>query len=312
MNKSIVLEHIGHVELPASIKAGGFDHAAVHRGTRRLFVAHTANDAVDVIDCSSDRYLHSIGGLAGVAGALASDREDLFFTSNRAEDTVSIFNARTDAELAKVAVGVRPNGLAHDVRRNRLLVANVGDPALPNSFTASIVDVARRERIAEIPMPGRTRWAVHDAERDVFFINIAEPARIVVLAAGDPVRVSAAYEIPAAGPHGLDLDRERGRLFCACDAAQLVCLDAGTGRVLQEVELSGAPDVIFFNRALAHLYVAVGDPGVIDVFDTGTMRLIETVQTEQGAHTIGFDPTLNKVYAFLPQTHRAAVYRDRA
>jgi DNA-binding beta-propeller fold protein YncE len=70
--------------------------------------------------------------------------------------------------------------------------------------------------------------------------------------------------------------------------------------------------VIFFNRVLRHLYVSVGDPGVIDVFDTDGMERIETVQTERGAHTLGFDPERNKVYAFLPETHRAAVYVDEA
>lgn len=306
----MTLEHLGHIELPASIKHGGFDHAAVHRGTARLYVAHTANDAVDVIDCGGDRYLHSLAGLAGVAGVLVSEQQDLVFTSNRGENSIGIFCALTNAELARVAVGVRPNGLAHDNRRNRLLAANVGDPARPRSFTASLVDVERRERIAEIPMPGRTRWAVYDVQRDVFLVNIADPARIVVLSGTDPERIAAAYDVPAAGPHGLDFDPDRGRLFCACDAARLVCLDAASGRVLHESELSGAPDVVFFNRALAHLYVAIGEPGVLDVFDTHAMRRIETVPTEKGAHTIGFDPDRNKVYAFLPETHRVAIYRD--
>jgi len=49
---------------------------------------------------------------------------------------------------------------------------------------------------------------------------------------------------------------------------------------------------------------------VIDVFDTQTMRRIETVATEKGAHTIAFDAARNKVYAFLPQTHRGSVYVD--
>ncbi|MBI3391908.1 MAG: YncE family protein [Nitrospirae bacterium] len=308
--KPATLEFVGHIELPGHIRPGGFDHAAVHRGTARLYVAHTANDAVDVIDCASDRYLHSIAGLTGVAGVLVSEQQDLVFTSNRGEDSVGIFCALTQAELARVAVGVRPNGLAHDHRRNRLLAANVGDPARPKSFTASVVDVARRERIAEIPMPGRTRWAVYDARRDVFFVNIADPARIVVIPGEDPVRIVAAYDVPATGPHGLDLDPERGRLFCACDAARLVCLDADSGQVLDELELSGAPDVVFLNRALAHLYVAIGDPGLIDVIDTRAWQRIESIPTEKGAHTLGFDPDRNKVYAFLPGTHRAAVYRD--
>jgi len=74
--------------------------------------------------------------------------------------------------------------------------------------------------------------------------------------------------------------------------------------------LSGAPDVIFFNPALQHLYVAVGDPGVIDVFETTGLARIETIPTEKGAHTLAFDAQRNQVYAFLPQSHRAAVYLD--
>lgn len=76
------------------------------------------------------------------------------------------------------------------------------------------------------------------------------------------------------------------------------------------LELSGTPDVIFFNPALGRLYVAIGDPGVIDVVDTEAMRRLETVSTEKGAHTLAFDDSRNKVYAFAPQTHRALVFAD--
>ena len=44
--------------------------------------------------------------------------------------------------------------------------------------------------------------------------------------------------------------------------------------------------------------------------DTETMRRLESAPTERGAHTIGFDAIRNTVYAFLPDTHRAAVYLD--
>ena len=66
------LQFQGYIELPEHRQSGGFDHAAVHAATLRLYVAHTANDAVDVIDCRTDRYLHSIPNLKGVAGALVS------------------------------------------------------------------------------------------------------------------------------------------------------------------------------------------------------------------------------------------------
>ena len=49
----------------------------------------------------------------------------------------------------------------------------------------------------------------------------------------------------------------------------------------------------------------------MEIFDTDAMEPLETVQTEYGAHTLGFDADRNKVYAFLPITHRAAVYLDQ-
>jgi DNA-binding beta-propeller fold protein YncE len=305
------LEHLGFVDLPAHTGQGGFDHAAIHQKTSRLYVAHTANDALDVIDCNQDTYLHSVPNLRAVAGALVSDERDLVFTSNRGENTVGIFAPEHEEQVATIGVGIRPNGLAYDPKRNLLLAANVGDPAIPDSFTVSIVDCEQRRLIASVPMPGRTRWTIFEPETSRFYVNISDPAQIVVISAVNPTQVERIMDIPAVGPHGLDLDSERGRLFCACDGKKLVCLDAHSGRILAEAYLSGAPDVIFFNPVLKHLYVAVGDPGVIDVFDTEAIRLIETISTERGAHTIAFNQQTHRVYAFLPQSHRAAVYKDK-
>ena len=113
----MILEQIGEVKLPAHAKPGGFDHAAVHGRRGRLYVAHTANDALDVIDCATNTYLGSIPGLEGVAGALVSEEHDLVFTSNRGENTVGIFPADREEALIKVKVGQRPNGLAYDPGR---------------------------------------------------------------------------------------------------------------------------------------------------------------------------------------------------
>src|SRR3974390_67979 len=203
---------LGHIELPPNRSNGGFDHADVHQGTDRLYVAHTSNDAVDVIDTAHDRYIESISGFTGVAGALVSEARGLVFTSNRGENTVSVFAPGAERENFKIQVGVKPNGLAYNAARGILMAANVGDPSIPDSHTVSIIDVSRRERVAEVKVPGRTRWTVYDEARELFFINIASPARIVVIDARDPTRISGEYDIPAAGPYGLDLDPGTGRL----------------------------------------------------------------------------------------------------
>lgn len=300
----------GYIMLPAHKKAGGFDHAAVHHGKHVLYVAHTANDTVDVIDCTYDRYLRSIPNLTGVAGALVSEERNLVFTSNRGEDTVSIFSPDAEDEAIKVRVGVRPNGLSFDPKRGLLLAANVGNPDIPNSFTVSVVDIEQRATIQSIPVPGRTRWTIFDPASNCFYINIADPFQIVVVDSAHPTRVTRSMEIPAKGPHGLDFDPATNRLFCACDEGKLFALEVSSGKILLEAALSGTPDVIFFNAALKHLYVAVGEPGVIDLFETVSLKHIDTISTEEGAHTIGFDALHNKIYAFLPESHRAAIYLD--
>ena len=307
----MALKLAGYIDLPPHVKPGGFDHAAIHHASSRLYVAHTVNDALDVMDCAGDRYLHSIPNLIGVAGVLVSNERDLVFTSNRNENTVGIFSPDDEDSVVRVGVGVRPNGLAYDPQRNFLLAANIGDPTLPGSFTVSLVDIKLRTMTADIPVPGRTRWAVFDAQADVFYVNIMDPAQMVLIHANQPTHVARTFEVPVAGPHGLDLDSEQRRLFCAGDGKKLVTLDTNTGGVLNEQDISGVPDVVLFNGALKHLYVAVGDPGVIDVFDTSAMQRIETVPTEKGSHTLALDALRNKVYAFLPQTHRAAVFIDQ-
>ena len=48
---------------------------------------------------------------------------------------------------------------------------------------------------------------------------------------------------------------------------------------------------------------------MIDVFDTTDMKSLGRIATEKGAHTLALTPSGDRLYAFLPATHRAAAYR---
>src|SRR2546421_12177857 len=77
----------GHVDLPAHRGQGGFDHAAVHHRLGLLYVAHTANDALDVIDTATQRHVGSLEKLPGVAGAPRAPARARPVTSHRGRDT---------------------------------------------------------------------------------------------------------------------------------------------------------------------------------------------------------------------------------
>ncbi|OLD13192.1 MAG: hypothetical protein AUI50_07470 [Crenarchaeota archaeon 13_1_40CM_2_52_14] len=263
-----------------------------------------------MIDCNQDKYLGSIPNLVGVAGVLVSNEKDVVFTSNRGENAVGVFNHGKDRSLHKIKVGGRPNGLAFYASRNSLLAANVPKPDSHDPVTVSIVDVAKRVMTADVAVPGRTRWAVFDPDTERFYVNIADPSEIAIIDAKDPDGLAGSYHIPAVGPHGLDLDRRGGRLFCACDEGRLYEVDIESEKVSERSKLAGTPDVIFYNPDLNHLYVTIGDPGIIQVFNTKSMKEIQSIATEAGTHTIAFNQDSGKVYAFMPETHRASVYQE--
>jgi DNA-binding beta-propeller fold protein YncE len=303
----VSLVRAGFIPIPPGAKPG-FDHADVHRSSRRMYVAHTGADRIDVLDCEARTYLHALPSeLPGVAGVLIHEEHDLLFSSDRGAARVSVFRGSDQQLLGQTEVGPHPNGLAYDRQRRHLYSFNLGEP-LGENCTASVVELDSLRVISELPLPGRPRWAVYDPQRDVVYANIQTPAQIAVIDCERTV-IERALEVPSEGPHGLWLDS--GRLFCAADGGDLVVLDRESGEVLASLPLPGVPDVVMHDPDLRRLYVAVGEPGVVCSFDSERLEQVEAVETEQGAHTTGWDPVGRALYVFCPGSGGAAVYEER-
>ena len=283
--------------------SGGFDHGDVHLATGRVFVAHTAMGTIDIID--GDRGVHAgtIPGCPEASGVLCAQKEGLVFAAARGAGKILVIEAASGDVLGEVGVGPKPNGLAWDPRRKRLLVADVHD------FHARLVDPGAGSVVSETELPGRPRWCVNDPGGDRFLVNIREPACVAVLAA-ETAAVQVRWPVSAAGPHGLDLDADRRRALVACDEGQVVALDLETGRELARVAIAGEPDAIWYNPDRSRLYVAIGQPGVVDIIDTHEMAVAQECPTEAGAHTTAFDRARQLLYVFQPRSCRAAVYEE--
>lgn len=300
------LVRVGFVPIPRGARPG-FDHADTYPAGRRMYVAHTGADRVEVLDCEARTYLRSLPELPGVAGVLIDEEHDLLFTSDRAAARVSVFRCSDERLLGQVGVGPHPNGLAYDRRRRRLYAFNLGEP-LGVHCSASVVDVDSMRVISDLPLPGRPRWALYDEERDRVCANVRQPEQIVVIEA-ERGTIDKAYPVPSAGPHGLWLDS--GRLFCAADGGALVVLDRDSGGVVASLPLPGEPDVVMHDPDLRRLYVAIGEPGLVCSFASDRLEHLETVESEHGAHTMGWDPDARCLYVFCPESGGAAVFEDR-
>ncbi len=290
-----------YIDLP-SHPAGDFDHGDLYLQNGYVFIANTAAGSVEVIDGEHLRHIATIPGCQEASGVLCAQNEGLIFAAARGTGKLLVIDAVSLTVLQEVAVGFRPNGLAWDSHRKHLLVADVQDNK------ARLVDPQAGQVIATVALEGRPRWAIYNEEGDSFLINIREPACVLVLSA-DPFAVVGQLPISSIGPHGMDIDQVGKRAFVACDGGVVVILDLATGRELAQVPIAGAPDAIWYNPKLSRLYVAITQPGVVDVVNTRTMAVDEQVLTEPGAHTTAFDVKRQRLYVFLPSC-RTAVYEE--
>jgi DNA-binding beta-propeller fold protein YncE len=292
----------GYVDLPQHASGGGFDHGDVHVASGRVFVAHTANGTIEVIDSEHLQQEQTISGCAEGSGVLCTqDADALVFAAARGAGKVLVLDATSFELRNEIVVGPKPNGLAFDKTRGQLLVADVED------YRARLIDPLKGTTLASTLLPGRPRWCVFDTQRDRFLVNIREPTFVVALAGGAGA-VQAEIKVSAFGPHGLDLDPGGDRAFVACDAGMIVVLDLTRDMETVSVPIGGEPDAVWFNPECQELYVAIGDPGLLEVLDTRRLVLAEQLHTEQGAHTTAFDLRRQFVYVFLPQTSRAAAF----
>jgi len=97
----VALVRTGFIPLPPGPKPG-FDHADAYRdgsGTCRLYVAHTGADTVEVIDCTTSTFLHSLPDHPGVASALIDSDQDLLFTFDREASQVGVYRCSDEALL---------------------------------------------------------------------------------------------------------------------------------------------------------------------------------------------------------------------
>ena len=295
------LKELGVIEIPNAANSE-FDHAAFDPRTRRVFVAHTARDCIEVIDHDAGKHIATLPGFPGVAGAVADDGEIL--ATNRGSAGVAWLDAATYETRAVFKCGPRPNGAVIIKNAGLGIAACIGgDGEQPTLQAFNLKDGSRRV----IDLPGRPRWCMTDAAAERVLLCIREPSMVLVARLPDLGGVSH-WPLPSGGAHGLDIDHSRRRLYAACDDAALVEVDSGSGKVTNVWPIAGVPDVTFFNPATGLVHVAIGEPGLVETIDPRTGKSVRTV-TGAGAHTTAI-VVPDRLYVISPRHGGILVLAD--
>ncbi len=270
----------------------GFDYLHLDAPTHRLFVAHGTR--VEVLDADSGRKVGEIPDTPGVHGIAFAYEFHHGFTTNGLARSVTMFDLDTLKTLSVIKyMGVKPDSIGYDPESRHVFVVNGGETG-----DVSVIDPQSGAIVATVPLMGGKLEELQLDGQGHGFVNDEGRSALHVFDTHKLVAVATWPLAPCTSPTGLALDRERHRLFSACDNNKLVVLDSNSGKISGVATIGKDPDGAVFDPQSHRVLVSNRD-GTITVVDAGSgdnYPTLQTVVTEPGARTIALDERNGRVY----------------
>jgi DNA-binding beta-propeller fold protein YncE len=270
--------------------AGGWDYLSIDGKRHRLYVSR--GDHVQVVDTVSGKVSGDLPGTAGVHGVAIAGDLGLGFTSNGRADSVTVFDLDTLAVIDTVKVtGANPDAILYEPFSKRVLTFN------GRSANVTAIDAKTRKVVGTLVVSGKPEFAVSD-ERGRVFVNIEDRNTLAVI---DMATFTVSKEWPLGScdsPTGLAIDRGRNRLFSVCQNRRMIVVDAGSGKVVQELAIGAEVDGAEFDSRLGLAFSSNGE-GTVTVVkgdEADRFSVVETVATQKRARTIALDSATHRIY----------------
>jgi YVTN family beta-propeller protein len=281
---------LNHWSLP---DAGWWDYVTVDGAGHRLYV--TRGDHVDVVDTQTGKLAGTISGLHGIHGVALDTAGKLGYISDGGANAVVVFDRSTLATVATIPVGTGPDAIVFEPATQTVWAFN------GRSKDATVIDATTQKAVATVALPGRPEAPAVDGTGMVYD-NIEDKNELVRLDARARKVTGEWPVVGCDGPSGLAMDPEAKRLFAVCDGKKMGIVDASTGKTLGTAAIGDRPDAAGWSAAHKLAFASCGE-GVLSVIDAATpdFKTVETLPTQQGARTMAYDETTDRVYLVTAQ-----------
>ena len=269
-----------------------FDYVVVDSAARRVYLSHKTE--VIVVDADSG---DKVGTLTGdwkrVHGiALAPETNHGFITDGDGSQII-MFDIKTLKVLKSIKGEEDTDWIMYDPASKRIFAFN-GD-----SKSATVVDPAKGEVIKTLPLGGAPEQAVADG-KGMIYDNIESTNEVIAIDSNDLTIKSRFPVAPVGAPVSIAMDRKTRRLFIGGrDPKMLVMMNADTGKVIGEpFPIGDRVDANIFDASTNTVASATRE-GTLHIFHEDSpdkLSVVETVKTEFGAKTMGFDPKTHNLY----------------
>jgi hypothetical protein len=250
------------VILPSAGAGIGFDDLQYSSTLARVLVPAGRAGELDLIDPDA-LAVTAIKGFSAAASfdgghddgpTSVGEGRGLLFVTDRTSRLLSVVDPARAVIVAQAALAASPDYVRFVAVNNELWVT---EPAAAQIEIFSLPEgpAPTPLPVAVIPVANGPESLVIDDKTGRAFTHRWQRSTVVL-----DVRsraVLAEWENGCASSRGIGLDQERGFLFVACSEGTVSVLDAAhDGRVLSVIACGAGFDVIGYNRALGHLYLA--------------------------------------------------------
>ena len=285
---------------------GSWDYITVDGKASRIYASH-ATTAV-VVDIKTGNVLGSIPDTKGIHGIALSQEINRGYTSNGRDSSVTVFDLTTLKTIEVIkGTGANPDCIMYDSFSKKIFTFN------GRSNSSSVIDTKTNKVVATIPLDGKPEFAATDGKGNIF-VNIEDKSVINVIDAKNFKVIQHWSIAPGEEPSGLALDNETHRLFSVCSNKLMVVTDSQTGKVITTLPIGDRCDGVTFDPAKKIAYSSNGEGSitVVQEVDANTFKVLETIQTLQGAKTIAIDNTTHHLYLPTAEYGVAATGERRA
>ena len=268
-----------------------FDYIAVDSAARRIYLSHGID--FKVLNADTFALAGTIGGFKRDHGIALVPELNRGFISDGDAGQIVIVDLKTLKTVGQVQGEKGADTIMYEPVSKRIFVFN-GQPK-----NATVIDPAKATVIATIPLGGAPEQAVADGKGMIY--NNLEDTNEVVAIDARAMKVTARWKVaPGGQPVAIAMDRQKRRLFVGGrKPTSLVVMNADTGQVIgQPFPIGDRVDTNIFDPESGMVAAATRE-GTIHIFHEDSadkLTVVETVKTEFGAKTMGFDSKTHNLF----------------
>ena len=260
---------------------GRIDHLDVNLKGGIVYVAALGNNTLEVVDLSTRRVIHSIGGLEEPQGIGYIPQTGEVFVANGGTGDCYFFNARTFEKVATIHLGSDADDVRYDSAAEKIYVGY-------GSGGIAVIDAVSRRQVGDIKLPAHPESFQLDKGLNLVFVNLPDAGVVGVADLGKSMLVGkwANGQISANFPMALDTVRHRVLVGYRHPARMLV-YDGRTGKELSSGVMTGDADDLYYDEATGMVFVS-GGAGAVSIFrqeGEGAYKQTANIPTRSGART---------------------------